>query len=356
MTFKNLLFAVGTISISAHALDGALTLKTSDSPQSSSSQSTDTTLTKLQNRNGIEVTGDLIKVYHSQEADKEDIRFTQQIVTNAVTFFEKSKFVNIKLDVYAAILSKHDWEGIPVEEEVAPGKIVPVPYGMPGLSDKGPYGAILGTSYSRDVDNDVENVLIAGNLEVVRKLPKDRQQMILKAGFKDLKEAARKMPFLVAIHEMGHVYARKLGIAFENHQSRVVEEMLANFFLYAFLNSKKDFSKYVTLWNQVLEGYVTTQCPTHRTMSVFDEIYFGVTDPSTGGSIMNFLFYQGMAQKAASHSFRRHGLGFVSKVQQVVKSLKAGASVGDFYGALAGTDPFYKEWYESFDHSAACQP
>jgi hypothetical protein len=311
------------------------------------------TLQQLKTRDGIEKEPGVVDVYHSQEASDEDIKLTQRLVTDAERYFARTLGVPLKMDV--AILSKGDWEGLPFNEQVEPGVFAAMPYGLPGLADRSPSGgiAMLGTSVPRDVDGDGkdDNVLTAGNLELLSRLPAERKEAILKAGFKSIDEAARKMPLLVALHEVGHVYASKLGMDFEHHGSHTIDEVAATFFLNDFLSSDPSLKKYQTLWNEVLDAYVSTQSPQslkHSSMQAFDDLYLGVGDPSTGGSMENFLYYQGKFHSLAKQVHEKYGQSFVPFLQEKVRQQTNGGSPQEFYKLLANSDPLFGSWYGSF--------
>lgn len=156
------------------------------------------------------------------------------------------------------------------------------------------------------------------------------------------------MPFLVAIHEMGHAYLQVKGIGYPKSQTYALEEIVANYFLYAFLRTKQP--NLAKVWDNILEGYVVTQCLAHSTIKDFDDLYFGVTQK---GGFGNFFWYQGMFQRMAKTLFESEGLGFVKKMDEIVK-LGNMADPKLVYQKLIELNPAFKDWIENFGPDSHC--
>jgi hypothetical protein len=331
-----------------------------------------TILEKLNARHGIEVKAGEVPIYFSkQDATQDEVVLTQNLMTDAIRYY--SRFLGPKPSprFYGAIISKQDWEGLPITEEVQPGTFVPIPYGLPGLSDReGPHGAILGTSQPGD---ETENVLIVVNLQVLEALkapaiqenllraglPLDAEARLKRAGFKDFKEAARRFPLLAALHEMGHVYARTLDIAFDNHKSHTMDETLANLFLYSFLKSRPDLKQNAVLWDVIMDGYTVLECPKFQKKEEFDELYERVFSEEHGGSIMNFVYYLGMTLwmvwKLSASGEQTPGLRFVNQLRTIVRALPPTGTAQVLYKRLAAQNRNFSTWYARFNAPAACR-
>ncbi len=325
-------------------------------------------LEKLATYQNVKVLQGKTQVFYSPDTPLKNVSFVQELITEATQFFLKAEPIKTDIKMYAAILNKTDWETLAISEEVGPGMSVPMEYGLTTLTDdhlsdpesKGPFGAIIGSPVfiDKDGDGNDDNAITAGNLNLLRRLPAERQARILQAGFGSIEQAAREMPLLIGIHEMGHVYARKMGISFFEHGSHNIDEMLASFYLYAFLNERqkvKGGPNYVTLWDEVLDSYLTRQCPTLKTKELFDLFYLGVADPQTGGSFENFLFFQGQAQKLGKKFYDKYGINFLSRFQRLISDHKP-QTARDLYALMAtGEDAeLFTEWSDNFSNPPGC--
>lgn len=280
-----------------------------------------TTLEQVQDLGTAKLEGSPM-VYYSTNAQMSDAVFTQGLVAEAVEFYRSHPEVMVTLEIYPAILNKNDWVTIPIAALY--------PYGIPNLSDDKPYVAFIGATD--------DNALTAYILQMEPMLPQQNVDAIGRTGF-TYAQAAHLFPFMVAIHEMGHAYARELGIGYPLNYARAIDEMLANYILYAFL--KEHRPALADIWDALSDGYVVTQCPKFTSVEDFDTRYDDI--PTLGGP-ENYFWYQGMIHHLSRELYKSEGLNFLKKMKEVV----AAGDRQKAYAKLVELHPYARSWLDSF--------
>jgi hypothetical protein len=152
------------------------------------------------------------------------VKEIRPLVQDAMRFYERR--LNLKVDLSVAVLTKSQWE-----------QITPIPYGLPWVSPA-PHVAFLPATGDGVVASGLLKSKEFATPGILRKL---------KSSGHTFEQAAAKTVDLIALHELGHVYAIQIGIR-PPRPSKWFSEFLASYFAYAYLresarNSRRYFMR-----------------------------------------------------------------------------------------------------------------
>jgi hypothetical protein len=201
----------------------------------------------------------------------------RELIEEAMAYFDAELGVQAPLNL--AVLSRSQWESLGLGQ----------PYGIPGVAGQPPVIFMPAT----DDGLAAEDALSLKD----RVAPATRQRLAAANG--SYEAAARRYVDAVGLHELGHVYQRRLGI---RANCLWLDELLATYFAYAFMRERRPLL--AALWDDILQAYTEAVQPAHRNLADFDRLYFGV-------GAQNYVWYQAQFQRLVRAGFEARGLALL---------------------------------------------
>ena len=207
----------------------------------------------------------------------------QSLIRSMVAFYE-TKF-GLAADLRLAVLTKPDWESITRR----------LPYGVPAVGGNPPVAGIPATP-----DGAIHQTALA----IRPRLSTALLERIAAEGV-SYERAAATFVDLIGLHELGHYLAFQYGI---DAPSRWLHELTATYFGYGFLVDKKpDLQR---IWDLLAtEAYLEGANPAYRSLSDFEERYFGV-------GVETYCWYQAMFNRSVSEVWLQRGSGFLTDLKR----------------------------------------
>lgn len=235
------------------------------------------------------------------------------LLAESMAFYERELHVRPLIEL--AVLDEPDWV-----------RVTPVPYGLPHPFMGDPSVVFLGATSDHDAAADMRARHIHASSE-------DRDR-ILGTGL-SWNEASARVLDLVGFHELGHIYARVLGIETHTHW---FSEMLATYIGYAFMREQQP--GLATIWDSVLAATITSPRPAYTSLADFERLYVNV-------GISNYGWYQGAFQVRAREVYDARGIDFVHRVHEALPA-QAGErlSTHDLLARLERIEPGFYAWAE----------
>lgn len=187
-----------------------------------------------------------------------------------------------------AVLDAAQWRALGVDQ----------PYGIPGVAGAGAPGAPPVVFMPAD-----DHGLAAQDaLSLAPRVAPATLQRLRDAGH-TWEDAAARHVDLIGLHELGHVFTRRYGIAPPNLW---LDELLATAFAHAFMAGARP--ALLPLWSGAMQGYLDAVQPAHRTLQDFERLYFRV------GSF-NYVWYQAQFQQRVATLHAAQGLAALAALR-----------------------------------------
>ena len=144
---------------------------------------------------------------------------------------------------------------------------------------------------------------------------------------------ARRIPYLIGYHELGHGYTQGYGI---RPHTRWFNEFLATYMAYAFLHRMRP--PLARGWEAMMQAKLEAPAPTHTSLADFDRLYIRVGPE-------NYNWYQSAFAMMAAEVFQAHGLGFLARVREAFPAGEGPALDSDAVLArLEQIHPGFRAW------------
>lgn len=211
------------------------------------------------------------QTYYSNGFEEQAISVSD-LLNQSIHYFEQK--LDVKEPFTLAILDLDDWN-----------KITRIPYGLPFIS--GPPHIVC-------IPANIKNELGTIVLKAISDSKLDQKYSLSN------EEIAYRFTNLIGFHELGHMYAKKLGINFPN---KWTFEFAATYlaFLYLQENSPKDNE----LWLDVASKLLKEIQPTYTSLKDFDEKYVQV-------GIENYAWYQVVFLERVGEVVKKSGWDFIT--------------------------------------------
>lgn len=193
------------------------------------------------------------------------------LLGQSVAFFESE--VGLQEAFSLAVLDPDSW-----------AKLTPNPYGLPFVSGP-PYVVCFPADNNHELYRLIFNGIAGSRFDE-------------KFGMEE-PELANLFISLIGFHELGHVYARKLGLKYQNNW---IFEFMASYFAYFYLD--KNFPQYGQLWEEICARLACSIEPTHQTLGDFERLYVRV-------GVENYAWYQMVFLLRVAEVFRMGGGKFL---------------------------------------------
>lgn len=253
---------------------------------------------------GLQVLEGPVPVFHA-DSSREQADSLVALLGASVAFFERE--VGLRESFSLAVLDQESW-----------AELTSIPYGLPFVS--GPPYLVC---FPADINHELYKLIANG---------------IAGAGFDqryemEEHELVNLFISLIGFHELGHVYARKLGL---KHPNNWVFEFMATYFAYFYLD--ENFPRYGQLWEEVSAHMARRIKPAHRSLEAFEKLYVRV-------GVENYAWYQMAFLLRVAEVFRMKGGQFL----RTLKDHEWQTESGDFYlGEMEQLMPGFREWAGRF--------
>ena len=220
----------------------------------------------------------LLGLYHDP-AHAEHAHALHALVAEAMGWYRE--VLGIEGGLTLAVLEREPWEAVGLQQ----------PYGIPGVAGSGVAGEPP-VIYMPATDDGLAAT------DALALAPRVRPATLasLRAAGYDYATAARRHVDVIGLHELGHVYTRRFGIAPPNLW---LDELLATFFAHAFLVARRP--ALAALFGGVLQATIDAFEPVHRSLADFERLYFRV-------GAANYVWYQAHFQQRAAALHQAQGL------------------------------------------------
>lgn len=263
---------------------------------------------------GLSVDRGRIVAYHA-DGQAERARRLRLLIEAAMDFYRVR--LGVEAPLHLAVLTRAQWDAVVRWQ----------PYGIPGVAGRPP---VIFMPAGDD------GLAAEDALGLRQRLTPQVQARLAAAGL-DFDAAARRYVDLVGLHELGHTYARAHGL---HTASRWLDEWLASFYAYAFLQERRPAQ--ARLWEAVLMLYRDGVVPEHRSLEAFDRLYFGV-------GARNYVWYQAQFQRQVEAVLARHGLAALEGVREALRALPAEPSARLVIEQLELRLPGFRGWAASLE-------
>lgn len=144
------------------------------------------------------------------------------------------------------------------------------------------------------------------------------------------RQAAERLADLIAVHELGHLHVRELGLDLPQGW---LGEFLATYLSYCFLSAHRpdDAATWLSLSREALAAVT----PVHRSLEVLDELYFGVGPD-------NYIWYQNQLTVMVDRVHAELGIDFVLRLRSA--GLGPDSDGPSMLAAAAGIYPGFESW------------
>ena len=255
-----------------------------------------------------------VTVYYSPGYEKR-AQELQSTIEEAMGFYERN--LKVKADLNLAVLTPEQW-----------AQARKSPYGLPGFSES-PNVIFLPATAT--------GVVTRGTLGREGSISPATLAKIASTGY-SFEQGAVELTDLIAMHELGHVYAIGLGL----HPTRLnkwFSEFLGSYLAYAYL--RQEHPELATLFHAMaadvaMEG----PRPQYTSLEDFERLYTGV-GPG------NYSWYQGRFLQRVAQVYERKGLSFIPEVRAAFPAPEQVAPpVAVVLQRLEKISPGFIEWSE----------
>jgi hypothetical protein len=224
--------------------------------------------------------GNVVAVY-TPGSEKKAKRL-RELVEQGSAFYKDKLGIDTPLRV--AVLGRADWE------KVAAG----VPYGMPF------YDGDRTVFMPATNDGVVEKPVLEARNKASKKYLAELSRLNL-----SYERAAEIGVELIALHELGHAFARAYGI---NPPTRWLDELLASYFGYAFVQAMRPQEAELQRVTDASGGGLASEASSHTSLDDFEKLYMGVGP-------RDYVWYQIQFGRQVSEVYKAHGLSFITNLK-----------------------------------------
>lgn len=162
--------------------------------------------------------------------------------------------------------------------------------------------------------------------------PRENFLIELYAGFGS-RESAERFADLIAVHELGHLHVREMGI---DLPSGWLAEFLATYLSCCFLVTHRPED--AAIWYALSRAHAEGTSPEHRSLEVLDELYFGVGPD-------NYIWYQNALTLMVERVQPVLGLAFALRLRS--SGLGAQSDGPTMLAVADNIYPGFEEWADS---------
>lgn len=215
--------------------------------------------------------------------------------------------VGLREDFALAVLDPESW-----------AKVTPIPYGMPFVSGP-PYLVCFPADNNHELYRLISNGIAGSGL-------------VAKFGMEE-PDLVNLFISLIGFHELGHIYSKKLSLAYPNNW---IFEFMASYFAYFYLD--ENFPRYGQLWEEMSADLADRIEPAYRTLADFERLYVRV-------GVENYAWYQMVLLLRVVEVFQVRGGQFLG----TLRDHKWQTKTQDFHlGEMELLMPGFLDWAEAF--------